>query len=586
MKQTGFFLTTLLALNFSLLGCSSGGGSDQPPVSLEPDLVGAPVASAGQEQSKKTGSVIELDASASSDPNGDQIDYSWSITSQPENSQATLSDVSGVKPTFFADVAGTYQIQLIVNDGANNSVESTLIIKVTGVNENAIPVATAGENQNAAVGTTVYLDGSASRDADLTDELSYQWEAVIPADSQAVLSDSKAIKPSFEADVAGVYVFSLSVSDGKATSSVSQVTIIATIQNAQPVADAGAEQYVKVASEVTLDGSASHDANAGDTLTYQWAFIHKPVDSNVASSTEKSLSPVFSFTADKEGEYVLSLVVNDGSVDSVVSNVTVTANSTFSTNDGVILNGDKPLMWQDDYSDNNGNIPEEYWAEATGYCEALSLAGYDNWRLPTKGELFDLVDVSYNPTVNPIFQNTTSGSYWTSTPDPVDERVSAIVNFNIGRIDRTSTGNAQAVRCVRYTQRYIQSSDSTIITDTDTELMWQDGGYNGVDGMFYNVGTSSAVGFCDILSLGGFNDWRIPSLAELLTIVDKSYSPAIDPIFKVNTSQTHWSSEIVTPAYSDSNGNRINAVVMGVRFDIGVTEKLGAGNRNYTRCVR
>lgn len=588
MKQTGFYLTILLALNLSLLGCGSGDGSDEPQVTPDPIPVKSPVASAGQNQSKKIGSVVKLDASTSSDPNGNQINYSWSITLQPENSQATLSNVNGVKPTFLADVAGTYGIQLIVNDGANNSVESILTITVTGLNENAIPVATAGENQNARVGATVYLDGSASLDADPKDELSYQWEAAfVPTGSRAVLSDSMAIKPSFEANVPGVYAFNLSVSDGKVTSSVSQVMIIVTEDNAQPVADAGAEQYVKIATDVTLDGSASRDANAGDTLTYQWIFIHKPDGSNVVSNSEKSLNPVFNFTADIAGEYVLSLVVNDGSVDSVTSNVTVTANSTFSKDAGVILNGDKPLMWQDDYSANNGNIPVEYWADATGYCEALNLAGYDNWRLPTKGELFDLVDVSYNPTVNPIFQNTAAW-YWTSTPDPVDAGVSALVNFNIGKIDRTSTGNALAVRCVRYTQRYINSG-SNIITDTDTGLIWQNEGYDGVVAMFYNVGSSSAVDFCATLTLGGFDDWRIPELDELLTIVDKSYSPAIDPIFEIGPSQTrwHWASDIVTPAYVDKNGNTINnAVVMGVYFESGVKTKLGAGNSNYVRCVR
>ena len=49
--------------------------------------------------------------------------------------------------------------------------------------------------------------------------------------------------------------------------------------NTPPVSNAGVTQNVTTGSVVTLDGSASSDAN-GDTLTYKWALLSKPTNSN------------------------------------------------------------------------------------------------------------------------------------------------------------------------------------------------------------------------------------------------------------------------------------------------------------------
>lgn len=283
----------------------------------------APVAKPGVNQSVVTGTKVSVDASASSDPNGDSITYRWSLLFKPAGSTATLSSATTASATFTADLAGTYLVGLTVNDGKVDS--PVVVLTVTATKLNAVPVANAGTNQNVTAATLTTLDGTASTDADL-DGLSYTWSLISkPSSSNATLSSTTSPKPTFTPDVAGTYVASLVVSDGKDRSLTAVVTVIASGANSAPVANAGTAQSVSTAAVVTLNGTGSTDAN-GDTLTYRWTLTSKPTSSTAALSSAAVASPTF--TADLAGSYVASLVVNDSKVDSTnTSTVTVTASA-------------------------------------------------------------------------------------------------------------------------------------------------------------------------------------------------------------------------------------------------------------------
>jgi hypothetical protein len=286
----------------------------------------APVANAGSNQSVTIGSTVTLDGTASSDANNDSLTYKWALQSKPSNSSATLSSLTSAKPTFKADLAGTYVATLVVNDGKANS--DVAVVSVLASLANSLPVAKAGATQNVVVGTSVTLDGTASTDAN-GDLLTYKWSLLYkPTGSLASLASATSSKPTFTADTVGTFVVSLVVNDGKADSAeVSSTTVIAEALNAAPVANAGAAQTVLIGATVTLTGAASTDANA-DKLTYKWVLTTRPTGSTATLSSTSVVSPTFK--ADVAGVFVASLIVNDGKLDSAVSTVPISAVSTVS----------------------------------------------------------------------------------------------------------------------------------------------------------------------------------------------------------------------------------------------------------------
>ena len=188
----------------------------------------------------------------------------------------------------------------------------------------APPVAQAGPAQSVMTGTVVTLDGSASS-ADAGRTLSYAWTLQSrPAGSTASLSSPTSARPTFTADVAGTYVASVIVNDGKVSSNAAAVSITASVANAAPVAHAGYAQNVLSGSVVELDGSASSDAN-GDVLTFAWELTEKPANSTATLSSVNSARPTF--TADASGLYVAKLIVNDGKASSADATVTVSASA-------------------------------------------------------------------------------------------------------------------------------------------------------------------------------------------------------------------------------------------------------------------
>ncbi|ASK34569.1 hypothetical protein CEK62_09320 [Alcanivorax sp. N3-2A] len=280
----------------------------------------APVAKAGADKNVTEGDTVTLDGSQSLDADDDTLSYQWHFVSRPDGSNATLSGEDTATPSFNADVAGDFVVALVVNDGQQDSDADN--VAITAAQANSAPVAAAGTDQAVKAGDTVTLDGSGSQDAD-GDLLSYQWQFVSrPDGSQASLSDSSAVAPTFVADLPGAYVVSLTVNDGEADSTSARITITATEVNAAPTADAGADQAVTTSGTVTLDGSNSKDANS-DTLTYQWRFVSRPDGSAATLTDADSVAP--SFVADLAGSYVLELTVDDGTDQSTPDRITVTA---------------------------------------------------------------------------------------------------------------------------------------------------------------------------------------------------------------------------------------------------------------------
>lgn len=116
-----------LALSLFLVACGGGSGSPEPDTTTNT----APVANAGSNQAVSVGSNAELDGTESIDADGDILLYSWSLTSSPAGSAASLTNSAESIASLTVDEVGDYVVSLVVNDGTEDSAADSMTIVVT-----------------------------------------------------------------------------------------------------------------------------------------------------------------------------------------------------------------------------------------------------------------------------------------------------------------------------------------------------------------------------------------------------------------------------------------------------------------------
>jgi hypothetical protein len=222
------------------------------------------------------------------------------------------------------------------------------------------------------------------------------------------------------------------------------------------------------------------------------------------------------------------------------------------------------LTWTRD-----GN-PSEYplpWQEARVRIEEMNrrlMFGYDDWRLPSRNELFEIVS-HYN--INPAlpeahpFVNVFPGYYWTGTACARLANQAWYVHLGGARVQRGIKQRSYLVWPVRGVSgselkatgaRRFHNIGKTVL-DLSTGLEW----IKDADVMGRPVDWMDAVDGVKELnrsSTYGYDDWRIPNIRELASLVDTNrHSPALSKKHPfINLQQAYWSAttSVYEPSYA------------------------------------
>ena len=114
-------IIVLVSCNESSGGSSSSGSSNT-----------VPSADAGPDFVAKVNSIVVLDGSKSADPNGNTLNYLWTVNKTPAESTVELSSFETMQPSFTPTYVGIYVFSLEVSNG---TLKDNDIVTVVAINQ-------------------------------------------------------------------------------------------------------------------------------------------------------------------------------------------------------------------------------------------------------------------------------------------------------------------------------------------------------------------------------------------------------------------------------------------------------------------
>ena len=291
MKKSRLAFLTFLIISLALFlsGCSSTPTNQAPNASFSanPTSGEAPLE-------------VSLDATNSSDPDGEIISYNWDFGDGSTGSGATKNHTY--------DNPGDYSVELTVTDDAGATDIETVTISVTSSNQ----APTASINADPTSGDApleVTFDASGSSDSD-GNIASYEWDF-----GDGATGSGSSVDHTF--DSSGAYSVELTVTDNDGATDTASVEI--------EVSGEGGELNARILVVPPGPGQIytrqfTAALSTGDIASYEWDF--KSV-SNPGTATDSGVE--VSHTYQNKGTYTVELVVSgsSGATDMTTKDITI-----------------------------------------------------------------------------------------------------------------------------------------------------------------------------------------------------------------------------------------------------------------------
>lgn len=188
-------------------------------------------------------------------------------------------------------------------------------------------------------------------------------------------------------------------------------------------------------------------------------------------------------------------------------------------------------------------------AAASTVCTGLNLGGHSDWRLPGIHEIVTLLDLGSPTRVNAsLFPGNATQGYLTATANPDVASSKLNLSFSNGGIVQNNTLVSGRARCVRGAPPEIGDffAEADVVLDKSTGLIWQRcaaGSAGNCNITPTSMTWLAALDYCASLELFGANDWRLPNLLELHSLMSyESAGIVVDSASFPDVSGTYWTS--------------------------------------------
>jgi len=384
--------------------------------------------------------------------------------------------------------SGSYDYTLTVKDKTGAS--DTNIAHITVIEEvnHAPTVSLEGGDQNIEVNSTIKF--TAIADDEDGDRLTYEW---IVRKGIRVVSTKSGAESSFSYKFSAIGKYTLKVTAKDPHNAFSSDTINITVRaldNIPPVAVIGmdyaqdtqedqAEQTIDtfVGAILSLDGSYSFDRD-GEVVHCSWSSD----TGETLVEADSSMCNLANLKFESIGvyDYTLTVIDNDGASNSNIAHIKVKANTPPTAN---IDGGDRSVEVGSDTSfratalDGDGDSMEYWWSfgkEGSNSSTSTSIKNYTN-------------EATFAYTFNSV------GRYF----------VKFIIKDQKGAISSSQ---------IVVTVTPVQVADTVV----RGSLMWEDTKHTREA---RDLNQTQALKYCKDLRLGDFDNWRLPTLDELISIV-------------------------------------------------------------------